>query len=429
MAILFFVILIFLFISGTPVAFAIGITPVILMILEKGSLSINMSILAQKMYGGINSFTILCIPFFFLAGRLMNEGGMTDKIFKFANCLVGHWRGGMGHVNILASMIFAGMTGTAVADAAGLGSIELKAMRGAGYDDDFSIAITGASATIGPIIPPSLPLVMYGILSGTSIGKLLIGGLLPGILIGLILMLMVRIIVIKRNYPLQKRATLKETWTSFKESALSLVTPVIIIGGIMSGIFTPTEAAAVAALYAFILGFVIYRKINLKDLWKIFSETAKDTAIMIFIISTAILYGWLLIRSRIPIIVLEGLTKFSQNPVMILIILNIFLLFIGCFMETIASLSILVPIITPILDRVGINPVHFGVVMVFNLVIGLLTPPFGEVLFILNKISGVPLGRVIRAVFPFLIPLFIALAIITFFPSIVTWLPSVLFAK
>jgi len=429
MAILFFVILIFLFISGTPVAFAIGITPVILMILEKGSLSINMSILAQKMYGGINSFTILCIPFFFLAGRLMNKGGMTDKIFKFANCLVGHWRGGMGHVNILASMIFAGMTGTAVADAAGLGSIELKAMRGAGYDDDFSIAITGASATIGPIIPPSLPLVMYGILSGTSIGKLLIGGLLPGILIGLILMLMVRIIVIKRNYPLQKRATLKETWTSFKESALSLVTPVIIIGGIMSGIFTPTEAAAVAALYAFILGFVIYRKINLKDLWKIFSETAKDTAIMIFIISTAILYGWLLIRSRIPIIVLEGLIKFSQNPVMILIILNIFLLFIGCFMETIASLSILVPIITPILARVGINPVHFGVLMVFNLVIGLLTPPFGEVLFILNKISGVPLGRVIRAVFPFLIPLFIALAIITFFPSIVTWLPSVLFAK
>jgi tripartite ATP-independent transporter DctM subunit len=429
MAVLFFVVLVAFFITGMPVVFAIGITPIILMMIQEGSLSINMSIIAQKMYAGINSFVILSIPFFFLAGRLMNEGGMTDKIFKFANNLVGHWRGGLGHVNILASMIFAGMTGTAVSDAAGLGAIELKAMREAGYDDEFSLAITGTSATIGPIIPPSLPLVLYGILSGTSIGKLLIGGLLPGILIGIVLMIMVKIWVIKRNYPQQKKATFKEIWISFKESCLSLITPVIIIGGMMSGIFTPTEAASIASLYALILGVFIYRKLSLQNVWKIFYETAKDTAIVLFIISTASLYGWLLIRTRIPIVVLEYLTSLTNNRYIILLILNLLLLFIGCFMETIASIGILVPIIVPLLVKYGIDPVHFGVVMVFNLVIGLLTPPFGEILFILNKISGVPLERVIKAVLPFLIPLFVALAIITYFPPIVTWLPNLLFAR
>jgi len=426
---LFFLVLVAFFITGMPVVFAIGITPVILMIIQEGSLSINMSIIAQKMYGGINSFLILSIPFFFLAGRLMNEGGMTDKIYGFCNNLVGHWRGGLGYVNVLGSMIFAGMTGTAVSEASGLGAIEFKAMKDGGYDDEFSIAIIASSATIGPIIPPSVPLVLYGILSGTSIARLLIGGLVPGILIGIVLMIMVKIWVIKRNYPQRKKATFHQTWVSFKESFLSLITPIIIIGGMMSGIFTPTEAAAVASLYAFILGVFIYRKLSLQNVWKIFYETAKDTAIMIFIISTATLYGWLLIRSRIPILVLEYLTNFTSNRYVILLLINFLLLFIGCFMETIASLGILVPILAPLLLRYGIDPVHFGVMMVFNLVIGLLTPPFGEILFIMNKISGVPLDRVIKAVLPFLIPLFVALAIITYFPLIVTWLPSLLFAR
>jgi tripartite ATP-independent transporter DctM subunit len=427
MAILFFVILIFFFLAGLPVAFSIGLTPIILMIIEEGSLNVNLNIIAQRMFSGINSFVILAIPFFLLAGKLMNHGGMTDKIFEFSDNLIGHWRGGLGYVNVLASMIFAGMTGTAITDASGLGAIEIKAMRDRGYDDDFSIAITATSATIGPIIPPSLPLILYGIFSGTSIARLLIGGIVPGVLIGLALMFMIRIFVIKKNYPQRERATFIQTWISFKESFLSLITPIIIIGGMMSGIFTPTEAAAIASLYALILSVFVYRKLNLKDVWNIFYETAKDSAIMLFIVCGAALYGWLLVRSQVPNHILAFLTSLSSNRYVILLLLNLLFLFIGAFMETIASLTILVPMLVPLLVVYGIDPVHFGIMMVFNLIIGLVTPPFGEILFMMNKISGVPLERIIKSILPFLIPLFVALIIITYFPPIVTWLPSIIF--
>ncbi|MDD5014345.1 MAG: TRAP transporter large permease [Atribacterota bacterium] len=426
---LFIVLLVLLLFLGIPVAFSTSITPLIIMIIEKGSFNIDTAIIATKMFSGINKFTILAIPLFLLAGRLMNVGSMTDKIFKFADVLIGHWKGGMGHTNILASVIFSGMTGSALSDAAGLGIIELKAMRDAGYDDDFSIAITGASSIIGPIIPPSIALVIYAVLAGASVGKVLIAGIIPGIIMAGVLMIMVTFYVRKKNYPTRKKASFSEIWHSFYNSILELLTPIIIIGGMLSGIFTATEAAAIAVLYAFIIGAFVYKEINFKNMVEILYETAKDTACIMFIMSAATFYGWLLIRSRIPIIILEFLTSITQSRLMILIILNLFLLFIGCFMETIAALTIVVPIIIPILSRFQIDPVHFGVIIVLNLVIGLLTPPFGEVLFVLHKISKVPLERIVKCILPFLIPLFITLILVTIFPPIATWLPSIVFIK
>ncbi len=429
MSFLFIILLIILLFIGMPVAFSTSITPLIIMIIEKGDFNIDTAIISTKMFSGINKFTLLAIPLFLLAGRLMNVGGMTNKIFKFADVLIGHWKGGMGHTNILASVIFAGMTGSALSDAAGLGMIELKAMRDAGYDDDFSIAITGASSLIGPIIPPSIAAVIYAVLAGVSIGKILIAGIIPGLLMAIMLMLMVTFYVRKKNYPTRKKASFQEIINSFRDSFLELLTPLIIIGGMLSGFFTATEAAAIAVLYAFIIGTFVYRAFDLNNLFEVLYETAKDTACIMFIMAAASFYGWLLIRSRIPIIVLEFLTSLTQNRLIILFIIELFLLFIGCFMETIAALSIVVPIIIPVLTKFQIDPIHFGVIIILNLVIGLLTPPFGEVLFILHKISKVPLERIVKCILPFLIPLFITLLLVTVFPKIVTWLPSIFFIR
>lgn len=324
-------------------------------------------------------------------------------------------------------MIFAGTSGLAVADTAGLGIVEIKAMRDAGYDDDFSAAITGASSTVGPIIPPSVPLVIYGILANTSIGRLLIGGIIPGILVGLLLMVMVAFYASKRGYPVNKRASRKELWAGLKEALGPGLTPFILIGGMLSGMFTPTEAAAIAVLYAFILSFFVYREITISDFWRLLKETAVETAIITFIIACAMFYGWVLIRSRVPIILLEAFTSVSTNPLVILFILNLFLLIIGCFMDTTAAICILVPVLAPLITKVGIDPVHFGLIMVLNLMIGLLTPPYGMNLFILSKITGLSPLRIARSSLPFFIPLLVALAIITVFPHIVTFLPNLVF--
>lgn len=430
MTILFIGILITLFILGMPVAFGLGVTALILaIIMEKSFLDINYGIIAQRIFYGPNNFLILAVPFFLLAGRLMNTSGITNRIFHFADTLVGHVEGGMGHVNVLGSMIFAGMTGVGTSDAAGLGTVEIKAMRDAGYDDDFTVAITGASATIGPIIPPSVPLVIYGVLGTVSVGRLLIGGIIPGILMGVALMVMISFYVRKKGYPKRNRANFSELLKAFKQALLPLMTPVILVGGMLSGIFTPTEAAAIAALYAFILGVFIYREISLSNFWVIIIETAKDTAIILFIVACAFYYGWVLIRSRIPIILLEQLTAITTDPLIILFILNGFFLIVGCFMETIAAMSILVPVLTPLIQKVGIDPLHFGLVMVLNLVIGLITPPFGMVLFVLNKVSLVPIHRIVKAILPFIIPLLVVLILITIYPPLVTFLPNLLMGK
>ena len=427
MVFIFIGVLLFLFLLGLPVAFGMGIGAVILMVISQGGVDINYGIVSQRLLYGVNNFILLSVPLFLLAGNLMNTGGVTKRIFKFANVLVGHLRGGLAYVNIVASIIFAGMTGTAISDAAGLGAVEIKAMTEAGYDKEFSCAITGASSTIGPIIPPSVPLIVYGILASVSIGRLLVGGIIPGLLIAIALMVMVNIYAKKRNYPREKRASFREFLVACKEAFFPCLTPVIIVGGIIGGIFTPTEAAAVASLYAFILGCLVYKEISLDSLWQIIQKTARDTAIITFIVSCASLYGWVLIRSRIPIILMEQMTSISTNPLIIVLILNCALLVVGCFMETIAALNILVPVLIPLMLNVGIDPLQFGLIMVFNLMIGLITPPFGMVLFVLNKISGVPVEKIIKATLPFLIPLLIVLLLMTFFPILVTYLPNLIF--
>jgi tripartite ATP-independent transporter DctM subunit len=424
--VLFIGVLIFLFLTGLPLAFALGITGLVFMVLTWGT-SVNVGIIAQRLFYGVNNFVILAIPLFILVGKLMNTGGITDRIFRFANLLVGHWRGGLGQVNVLASMIFAGTSGLAVADTAGLGIVEIKAMRDAGYDDDFSAAITGASSTVGPIIPPSVPLVIYGILANASIGRLLIGGLVPGILVGLLLMAMVAFYALRKGYPVSKKSSRRELWAGLKKAIGPGLTPFILIGGMLSGMFTPTEAAAIAVLYAFILSFFVYREITLRDFWRLLKETAVETAIITFIIACAMFYGWVLIRSRVPIVLLEAFTSVSTNPLVVLFILNLFLLLIGCFMDTTAAICILVPILAPLLAKVGIDPVHFGLIMVLNLMIGLLTPPYGMNLFILSKITGLSPLRIARSSLPFFIPLLVALAIITIFPPVVTFLPNLIF--
>jgi tripartite ATP-independent transporter DctM subunit len=359
----------------------------------------------------------------------MNTGGITHRIYRFANAMVANVRGGLGHVNIIASVIFAGMTGTAVSEAAGLGTVEIKAMRDAGYEPEFSCAVAGASATIGPIIPPSVPLVIYGVLASASIGRLLIGGIVPGLMMGGALMVMVAYYAAKRNYPRSGKLSLRELLVAFGHAFMPLLTPIIIMGGIISGVCTPTEAAGIAACYALILGCIAYQEISWGDLWRILKDTARDTAIVLFIVACATLYAWVLIRSRIPIVLMDEMTSITRDPFWILMIINGALLIIGCFMETIAAMNILVPVLAPLIVAVGIDPVHFGVVMVLNLMIGTLTPPFGMVLFIMHKVSGVPLERVIRATMPFLIPLGVVLLLITQYPELVTFLPDLVFGR
>jgi tripartite ATP-independent transporter DctM subunit len=415
--------LLFFFIAGVPVAFALGLATLSLMFLGVGG-GFNPELLAMRMFSGINSFILLAIPFFLFAGRIMNAGGMTTRIFDFSNSLVGRVKGGLGHVNILASMIFAGMSGTAVADAAGLGAIEYRAMKNAGYSDEVSVGITAASATIGPIVPPSVPLVIYGIIANVSVGSLLLGGLIPGIAIGLVLMIMTSFFAHIYNFPRGSARKWADIVAAFNRGFLALGTPVILIGGILTGFFTATEAAAVAVVYALLLAMKIYRELNLKELWEIIKQTMIDSAVILLLVSVASAYAFMIVRSRLPIIFAEQILEITKDPLLVLLIVNALLLVVGMFLETIAALSILTPVLLPLVVMVGIDPVHFGLIMVFNLMIGLLTPPFGAVLFVLNKATGLPLTTILRGVLPFYIPLFIALVLITLIPSLTLWLPK-----
>jgi tripartite ATP-independent transporter DctM subunit len=423
MVLLFIGILLFFFIAGVPVAFSLGLTTLALMLLGVG-IGLNPELLVLRMFGGVNSFILLAIPFFLFAGRIMNAGGMTVRIFDFAKAIVGPVKGGLGHVNILASMIFAGMSGVAVADAAGLGAIEYRAMKDGGYSDEINIGITASSATVGPIIPPSVPLVIYAIIADVSVGAVLLGGLLPGITIGVVLMLMTSFYAHIFNFPYGEKTSWTEKVRAFKSGVLALGTPVILVGGILTGLFTPTEAAAVAVVYALILAMKIYKELSMKDLWIIIKQTMIDSAVVLLLISVASAYAFMVIRSRVPIIFAEQVMAFTQDPLMVLLIINLLLLVVGMFLETIAALTILTPVLLPLVTMVGIDPVHFGLVIVFNLVIGLLTPPFGAVLFVLNKATGVPLTTIVKGCLPFYIPLLIGLILITLFPPLTLWLPN-----
>ena len=420
---LLFLTLIILLIIGAPVAVALGLASLVYILID----GLPEIILAHNMINGIDSFPLLAIPFFILAGHLMNTAGITTKIFAFARAAVGWMHGGLGHVNVGASVIFAGMSGAAVADAGGLGNIEIKAMRDADYDDDFSVGITAASSIIGPIIPPSLPLVIYGVMASVSIGELFAAGLIPGLMMAVSLMIMIAYYAKKRNYPRDSRFELAVLSDTFKKAFLPLLTPIIIIGGVATGIFTPTESAVAAVMYSLFLGIVVYKTLTWKHIVRVAMDTIETTAAILLIVASAAVFAWVLTANQVAQHLGGFLLSLSDDKTVILLIIMVLVLLMGMFMETIAAMTILVPILIPITTMVGIDPVHLGIIVVLNLMLGLLTPPVGMVLYVLSDVSGVSFEKCVKSTMPFLIPLIIVLLLITFFPQIVLFLPEMFY--
>jgi len=386
-------------------------------------------IIVQQEVSAANSFTFVAAPLFILMGHVMNNAGVTQRIFGFATAIVGWLRGGLCHANVIASMIFAGMSGSAVAEAGGLGVVEIRAMRDAKYPMGMAAGLTAAAATIGPIIPPSLPMVVYGAAAEVSVGKLFIAGVIPGVLMGLALMVLCSLMARRLDLPKGNFPTPSELWRKFREAFWALMTPVVLLGGMLSGVFTPTEAAAVATLYALILGLFVYRSFSLARLPRVILDTVETTGVVMTLVMVAKLLGWCLAISRIPQIAGQALTAWSANPLVYLLIVNMLLLVVGCFMEGIAAMLILIPILVPVAMKLGIDPVHFGLVFVLNLMIGTVTPPVGVVLYVVSNIARISFERMSRAIVPFLIPLLVVLAAITLWPPLTTWLPSVLIGK
>lgn len=383
-------------------------------------------VIAHRLINGMDSFPLLAIPFFILAGTLMNAVGVTNRLFDFAKALVGWLPGGLGHVNIGASIIFAGMSGAAVADAGGLGTIEIKAMRDAGYDVEFSVGITAASSTIGPIIPPSIPMVAFGVMASCSIGQLFAAGFLPGLLMGVALMIMVAYIARKRHYPRNARFSFRYLGSSFRYSALSLVTPVIIVGGILAGVFTPTESAIAAVAYTLCLG-VLYRTLSWRRLISASMETIETTSAVMMIIGAAAVFAWILTTNEIAVVFADFVTNNFSSTFMILLLINVLLLVVGCFLEPIAAITIMVPVLLPLTEKIGMDVIHLGVVMVLNLMIGLLTPPVGTVLYVVSRVSGLKFERALAGTAPFFVPLVAVLLLITYFPEISLLLPKLVY--
>lgn len=422
---IFFGLMVVLFALGVPIAISIGLTCLAVLVISGGFTAIPAELFAVQMLRGLNNFPILAIPFFIFAAALMNVGTIAGRIFDFANALVGSIRGGLGHVNVLASVMFSGMSSTAVADVAGLGQLELKAMRERNYPLRFSVGITGASSIISPMIPPSIALVVYGWQSGASISALFVAGLIPGFLVALSFMATSFILSYWLHMPLSPRPGLGEVarlaWRAFPP----LMTPVIIVGGIWTGIFTPTEAGAIACMYALFLGFVVYRELNFSNLLEVLSSTVRFSSIILFIIGIATFYGWLLVRLRIPQELAMLLSDLDVSTTTIMFAMVLFFLAIGCFMSVVEAILIFTPIFMLTIQALGIDPVYFGIIMVLSLSCGVITPPFGNVLFVLAELTGLPFERVVWAVTPFLIPVLAVIVLLIFVPDLVTFLPSI----
>ena len=452
--------------SGVPVAIAMAGASLLYVMLSG---TVPDYVVIHRMVNGIDSFPLLAVPFFIMAGNLMNSAGITNRIYNFALALVGWMKGGLGHVNIIGSVIFAGMSGTAIADAAGLGTIEIKAMKDHGYPTEFAVGVTAASATLGPIIPPSLPFVIYAMFANVSIGQLFLAGILPGVVMAVLMMLTVAYYAHKNNWG--RDAAFK--WSKIGKALLELVvvvgfptaiwgatefgtepaltffaamalllladhyfrfnavlpimTPVLLIGGMTSGIFTATEGAIAACVWAMFLGLVWYRTLSWKMLVKVSMDTVETTATVLLIVAAASIFGWLLTVTRVTDAVAAAVLAYTHNPAMFLLLANLLMLFVGCFLEPTAAITILVPILLPIAHQLGIDPVHFGLVMVLNLMIGLLHPPMGMVLFVLARVSKLSLERTTIAILPWLVPLLGSLILITYVPEIALWLPRKFF--
>jgi TRAP-type C4-dicarboxylate transport system permease large subunit len=453
--------------SGLPVAIAMA-GSVLVYILWTGNLPAFVVI--HRMVGGIDSFPLLAVPFFILAGNLMNNAGITNRIYNYALALVGWLKGGLGHVNVIGSVVFAGMSGTAIADAAGIGTIEIKAMKDHGYSSEFAVGVTAASATLGPIIPPSLPFVIYGMMANVSVGALFLAGILPGVLMALLMMLTVAyfahkngwgsdirfewprftkaiaetlvvigwpvalwLLIVKVGLPPQATvgAGLVVLFAADKifsfQAVLPIMTPVLLIGGMTTGIFTPTEGAIAACLWSMVLGFGWYGTLSWKKFVKICLDTVETTATVLFIVAAASIFGWMLTATGVTADIAAWVLGFTKEPWVFLLLANLLMLFVGCFLEPTAAITILVPILVPICQQLGIDLVHFGLVMVLNLMIGLLHPPMGMVLFVLARVAKLSVERTTMAILPWLVPLLGSLAVLTYFPKLVMWLPRMFY--
>jgi TRAP-type C4-dicarboxylate transport system permease large subunit len=452
--------------AGVPVAIAMAGASLVYILLTG---KLPPFVVIHRMVSGIDSFPLLAVPFFILAGNLMNNAGITTRIYNFALALVGWLKGGLGHVNVLGSVIFAGMSGTAIADAAGLGTIEIKAMQEHGYSAEFAVGVTAASATLGPIIPPSLPFVIYGMMANVSIGSLFLAGLLPGLLMAALMMLTVTWFAHKNKWGADIKFSgsrlakalaelaVVAVWPLllwglirlgappqttvfiglvalfvldklFKfEAVLPIMTPVLLIGGMTTGLFTPTEGAIAACVWAMVLGFAWYRTLKFRMFVKVCLDTVETTSTVLFIVAAASIFGWMLTATGVTTEIAAWVLGFTQEAWVFLLLANLLMLFVGCFLEPTAAITILVPILLPITQKLGIDPVHFGLVMVLNLMIGLLHPPMGMVLFVLARVAKLSVERTTVAILPWLVPLLLSLAIITYFPKAVLWLPKMFY--
>jgi TRAP-type C4-dicarboxylate transport system permease large subunit len=453
--------------GGIPVAIAMAGASLLFILLAGG---LPPFVVIHRMVSGIDSFPLLAVPFFILAGNLMNNAGITNRIYNFALALVGWLRGGLGHVNVVGSVVFAGMSGAAIADAAGLGTIEIKAMKDHGYDLEFAVGVTAASATLGPIIPPSLPFVIYGMMANVSVGALFLAGILPGMMMAVLMMLTVAyyahkngwgadvkfqwprvlkalgelaivmgwptalwLLVVKGGLPAQPTVItgLVALFVADKlfrfEAVLPIMTPVLLIGGMTTGIFTPTEGAIAACLWAMVLGLAWYRTMTWKLFVKVCLDTVETTSTVLFIVAAASIFGWMLTATGVTAAISAWVLGFTHEAWVFLLLANLLMLFVGCFLEPTAAITILVPILLPICQQLGIDPVHFGLVMVLNLMIGLLHPPMGMVLFVLARVAKLSVERTTIAILPWLVPLLVSLVIITYMPKTVLWLPKLFY--
>ena len=380
----------------------------------------------EQMFNGVNSQTLLAVPFFVLAGNLMNGGGVTTRIFDFAASMIGHLKGGLAHVNVLASLIFSGMSGSALADAGGLGQLEIKSMKDAGFDEGFAGGITAASCIIGPLVPPSTPLIIYAVLANQSVEKLFMAGFLPGLLTTVALMLMCAYLAHKRNYPSEPKRSWGYRLNSFKKSFWALLTPVIILVGIFTGYLTPTEAAVTAAIYTMILGFFVYKELTLKNFFKICLDSIKTSGTIVLMILGVTLFQCVISREQMPQAIATFFTSHVDSKLALLLMINIVLLLLGTCIDALPLQMILVPILLPAVLAYGINPIHFGVVVIFNLMIGILTPPMGTALFVVARVGNMQFKTLMKGVLPFLIPLVITLILLNIFPEITLFLPRLL---
>lgn len=406
-----------------PITFCLGISSILAGIYCQ----VSLPMLAQAMVRGINSFSLLAIPFFILSGEIMGHGGMSMRMVRLANALIGHVQGGLAHVNILASTFFGGISGSSVADTSSNGSILIPMMVQKGYGRDYSVAVTITSSVQGILIPPSHNMIIYSLVAGSvSVSALFLAGLVPGLLLGLGLMVISHIIAVKRNYPLGERVDRKEKIAAFKDSALGLFTFVIVVVGVVTGLYTATEAAAAAALWAFLITFFVYRDVPLSDFPKILKSALRTIAIVVALIGASNVFGWMLAYLKIPAMATQALLSISDNKYIILLVINILLLFLGCIMDMAPLILITTPILMPVIHKIGLDPVHFGIIMMLNLGMGLLTPPVGSTLFVGCAIGKVSIEKLSKIMVPFYITMFIVLMIITYVPAVVMTLPRLM---